>query len=350
MAINSTNVRSKNRAPWILQAGIAALDAVAPSLAERWSERLFLTPPRHPAPERERKVLREAAVFHVPFRGGRLRAWHWGNGPTVLLVHGWGGRGGQMTPFVSSLRAAGFSAVTFDAPAHGASSGRLSSVPLFGEAVRAVAHHVGGVPAVIAHSMGAAGSAVALHAGLQVGASVFVAPPSNPADFFKDFADALGLSAGQGQAVRRRIEKRFGVPFDEFDVPRLAQQLTVPLLVIHDESDAEVPWTHGEAVARAWPGAELVTTAGLGHRRVLRDASVIDRAVAFLAARVGPTPSGPSKRSDAGLCSNPSCDKPVGEIWDEAGHGDDGLCASCALSQELFFRSARSRGFPRAAA
>ena len=35
-------------------------------------------------------------------------------------------------------------------------------------------------------------------------------------------------------------------------------------------------------VTAAWPNAQLVETEGLGHRRVLRDADVIARAVAFV--------------------------------------------------------------------
>jgi pimeloyl-ACP methyl ester carboxylesterase len=315
------------------------LERVAPAFAARLGERLFLTPPRHRAPAREQAVLREAAAFDVPFEGGRLRAWRWGQGPTVLLVHGWGGRGGQLTPFVAPLRAAGFAVVAYDAPAHGTSSGRLASVPLFAESLRAVAAHLGTVQGLVAHSMGAAGSAVALVAGLPVEAAVFVGPPRNPAHFFQEFADAFGFSVRQGQAVRERIEQRLGVPFDEFDLPRFAGTLTVPLLVIHDASDAEVPYAHGEAVARSWPGAELVTTTGLGHRRVLRDAGVVARAVAFLANRLAPPRPQDGNRDSGGgsVCANPSCTQPVGESWDE----DQRLCASCGLSEELFFRPGR---------
>jgi pimeloyl-ACP methyl ester carboxylesterase len=59
--------------------------------------------------------------------------------------------------------------------------------------------------------------------------------------------------------------------------------MTAPLLVFHDRDDRDVAWTDGEAIAAAWPGAELVSTAGLGHRRIVHDPGVVARAVAFLA-------------------------------------------------------------------
>ena len=38
----------------------------------------------------------------------------------------------------------------------------------------------------------------------------------------------------------------------------------------------------GAAITRAWPGAELVTTTGLGHHRIVSDPGVIRQVVAFL--------------------------------------------------------------------
>jgi hypothetical protein len=54
--------------------------------------------------------------------------------------------------------------------------------------------------------------------------------------------------------------------------------------VIHDRDDREVGFASGEALARAWRGARLVRTRGLGHRGVLRDAEVVRDAVDFIAA------------------------------------------------------------------
>jgi hypothetical protein len=65
----------------------------------------------------------------------------------------------------------------------------------------------------------------------------------------------------------------------------------VPLLVVHDRDDREVPWHDGAAIAAAWPGAALFTTEGIGHRKVLRDSRVVARVVDFL---TGGGPSAPS--------------------------------------------------------
>jgi len=58
--------------------------------------------------------------------------------------------------------------------------------------------------------------------------------------------------------------------------------MRAPLLVMHDRDDREVGWNNGAAIAKAWPGAELVTTTGLGHHRIVSDAAVIRQVVTFL--------------------------------------------------------------------
>ena len=316
----STNVRSAHRAPRALRAGMAALGALAPPLAARLGERLFMTPPRHPSPDRELEALTGAEPLAVPFQGGRLQAWRFGEGPAVLLVHGWGGRGGQMTPLVPALREKGCSVVTFDAPAHGLSSGRLATVPLFGEAAAEVATRVG-ARAAVGHSMGAAGLSVALLRGLPLDAAVFLAPPRSPAGFFQAFSRALGLRPGVERAARERLERRVGMPLVEFDLPRMAGRQSTPLLVVHDRDDREIPWTDGAAIAAAWPGARMMTTERLGHRRILRDPAVAAHAASFVAERLA--------RCGCGRLA--SQDSSVGPA-----------CAACALERDLFERPGRA--------
>ncbi len=314
-----TRPAAEPKVPSWLRAALPALAAVAPPLAARVGERLFLTPPRFPAPERERAALATAVPFEVPFRGGRLRAWRWGGrGAPVLLVHGWGGRAGQMAAFAPALVEAGLSAVAFDGPAHGRSAGKLSSAPDFAVAIQAVAARLGGVRAVIAHSMGAPSTVLALGDGLALEAAVFVGPSVGPRGFLRQFGQALGLSEATRSAIAHRLETRFGGPFEEYDLRNEAGVMTVPLLVVHDRWDAEVAWEQGDAIAQA-------TTDGLGHRRILRNPAVVTRAAAFLAEHL------------TTRCSAPGCDRPVCPSWDGKGR----LCASCAVAADLFDRSGR---------
>lgn len=318
MQNKSTNVRSL--APWLLRAGMATAAALSPSLAARAGEQLFLRPPRRPPSRRERAALAKGEPLLMTAGGERLRAWRFGTGPTVLLVHGWGGRAGQLAPLIPPLATAGCAVVAFDAPAHGASTGRLASGITFAEAITAVAARVE-ARAAIGHSMGAAALGWAMASGLALDAAVMLCPPRSVAPFFRRFCDALALAPPLADSIRARIRRRYGVAPEDFDLCRRPGARSTPLLVVHDRDDSEVPWGDGEAVARAWPGASLSSTSGLGHRSILRDASV----GASIASYV---------REHLGRCG---CGRVAVERRADIGP----TCEMCALERGLFDRPSR---------
>ena len=104
-----TNVRSHKQPRWlpVVRTGNRALSALAPALAAGVAEHLFLTPPRSHRPPAEIELLATARARPMRVSGRRIETWTWGAGPTVLLVHGWGGRGAQHGSFVGPLVARG---------------------------------------------------------------------------------------------------------------------------------------------------------------------------------------------------------------------------------------------------
>ena len=281
---SSTGDRTVRIPPMIrpLRLAFRAGGLVAPSLAARAAGALFRLAPRHRTSDFERQVLGAARFRFLETSSGKLATWRWGDGPAVLLVHGWGSRGARLGSFVEPIVVAGCSAVTFDAPGHGESGGRLSSLPQFLEALSAVAAAYGPVRAVVAHSMGGAAAALAMARGLRAERAVFLAPAAHPAAFSRRFAEMLAISPAVRELMERGLERKFGFRWDEFDVPPRVASLAMPLLVFHDRDDTEVAWSDGDSIARAWPGGRLVTTEGLGHRRIVHDPEVVSQAISFL--------------------------------------------------------------------
>ncbi len=284
--MNSTIVRSMRLLSTRARLQVGAL--VAPERALADAVRLFLTPPRRTVRERDRAFLAEGEGFVVRGTEGRLAAWRFGprEAPAVILSHGWGGRGAQFRAFVPALLGAGFQAVVFDHAGHGHSEGHQSSLVDFGRGLGAVAGALADrgirVAGVVGHSLGAAAIAPFLRTtGLAV-RSVLVAPPSSLVGYSAWFARKLGLGEGLRRKLQAAVERRYGVCWDELELPRSVDSLAVPALVIHDEGDADVPLAAGLAVARAWPGARFVRTAGLGHNAILRDPGAVQDTVDFL--------------------------------------------------------------------
>jgi pimeloyl-ACP methyl ester carboxylesterase len=318
----STNVRARRRRRTggdpsaaatfglaFVRAGLAVSARLSPALAAGWAERLFFTPPR---PQKSRTSLPPGAErLEIGGAAGRIAVWSWGSGPAVYLVHGWGGRAEQLGAFVAPLVARGFRVVALDGPGHGASEGRRSSGPEIGRALAAVAGHVGPARGVVAHSLGAAAVAFAMREGLAVDRLAFVGPPADPLVWVDRFARRLGLGAAVLSEMKRRSEARIKARWEDLPlVPLRGLSAPPPLLVVHDRDDREVSWNDGASVAAAWPGARLMETVGLGHRRVLRDQGVVAAVSAFLAG-------------DEDKCAH---ERPLGPP----------VCESCALEAELF--------------
>lgn len=277
-----------------------AASTLFPALAARAFERQWFRLPIAPYDAASEACLAQARADWALVTGEgasrRVRVYRWGQqGPTVLLAHGWGGHAGQWHALVPALVASGHRVVAFDALSHGASdAGALgpqrSSVVEMSRALLAAAWHAGPVQAVVAHSLGAAATALAVREGIPLQAVVMIGPPADMHSASTSLAWRLGIGPGVVARMQRNSEQWLGMPWSAFNVPDIGRARAVPpTLVVHDRQDKEVRWEDGAAIAGAWPGARLLTTEGLGHRRILRDAEVIGRTVSFVgdATRVG---------------------------------------------------------------
>jgi pimeloyl-ACP methyl ester carboxylesterase len=269
----STNVR------------FAASALLFPEFSASLAERLFLTPPRPRDAAATALDLIDARSSVLEHKGRHIAMWRWGarEAPAVLLVHGWGGNAAQMRAFVFPLLSAGLRVIAYDQPAHGVSEGRLTGLPDFADVLAEVAWHHGGVQAVIGHSLG--GTAAALAHALnkaELRKIVLVSPPSDLVGYSRRFARWHWIPEPVRDSMQAAIEERYGLRWSELELARLAPRLAAHALVIHDRGDRVVPWKQGEQFARHWQGARLISTEGLGHRRILADEAVTQAAADFV--------------------------------------------------------------------
>jgi pimeloyl-ACP methyl ester carboxylesterase len=273
-----------------IRAAFSAISRLAPSTASRLAVRRFLRPERSLPSLRTRQFLATGTRLTFSLRNQRIAAWEWGDGPRVALAHGWSGVGGQLTSFVPALVAGGFSVVTWDAPGHGASEGHESSMITFGETLETVAASSGPLHGLIAHSFGAAGATYALSRGLKIDRVAFIGPPSRPSHWVGVYGRRIGLSDDAIVRLYDDLVRYVDSDWNALETIRLAPRQRTPLLVVHDNDDDFVPVRQGVELARAWPDADLMTTRGLGHWRILRDPAVIDRITSFITTPSWPLP------------------------------------------------------------
>jgi pimeloyl-ACP methyl ester carboxylesterase len=249
----------------------------------------FLTPPQpRPLSEPEQALLDQAALLSIPFNTVNINAFYWGEGPTVMLVHGWGGYGLQLAEFVSPLLAAGYRVLAFDAPAHGITEGVKTNGFELAQAITAVANYYNtkfcqSINGIIAHSLGATSTTLALSQGLQATKVVYLGAICWLSNALTVFAKRARLTAEVEMALRHFCLEEFGQDmWLRYAVDQTANNLTVPVALFHDRRDRDVSFDKSVAIAQVWKGAQLIETAGLGHRRILRDAAVIRQAIDFI--------------------------------------------------------------------
>jgi pimeloyl-ACP methyl ester carboxylesterase len=278
--LKSTNVR----VPILFRAigkSLQALNVIAPILAARLAATLFLTPRRVPSPASESEPRKRAARESRTVAALKITTWSWGSGPAVLLLHGWEGRATQLGALAESLAKFGYRVIAPDFPAHGDSPGRRSNLIEFAAIIAALIREEEPV-AIIAHSFGSAAATVALRDTPFAGRLVYIAPPEDFGFFTEVFGKMLGISHDLAKRMERTIERRFQIDWSRLRGAALGPSMTAPLLIIHDEDDADVPARFGRDLAAAWPRATLMLTRSLGHRRILRDPAVIAAAIEFI--------------------------------------------------------------------
>jgi pimeloyl-ACP methyl ester carboxylesterase len=287
-AVNSTIVRTRMSGWALLRAYFGVVSRLLPDLARRQAERLFTAPPRYAG----RRLLAGEQPERLASGRHSLAVWQAGapDAPAVLLAHGWGGRGAQLRSFVAPLVAKGYRVVWFDQPGHGESGDGPVALPDFVRALHAISAAYGPFDAAVGHSLGAAALGVALRGGLPLGRVVFVSSPSSISEHARRFARMLGITPAIREAMRRRLERRYGMPFAEIDRIDDLARLRLPALFVHDSDDTDVPFENSLRLAARLRDARLIRTYGLGHHRILRDPAVVDAIAAFIRGDVGDLP------------------------------------------------------------
>lgn len=278
----------------IFQLAFSVGGHVSARIASYFAYKLWLTPTRHKTPASERYALASATIKTLPIHHHNITTYCWGTtGPSVLLVHGWSGRGTQLGAFVSPLLEAGYQVLSFDAPAHGQSSGKQTNLFEISDVILALQQYFGEFDAIITHSFGGPCTAFAVKNGLQAKCIISICPPATTIGLVNKFIRTLHLTKKTGDCLIKRMEKAFGNDiWQRLSMSHLVKKITIPGFIIHDAHDTDVPWEEGQAVAYAWNQAALKITHSLGHRRILKNSDVIDATIAFISKNRERTPPG----------------------------------------------------------
>jgi len=255
------------------------------NLATKFAIKLFGTPLRHKTPEREKMMAKSAQkeLVHIPELKKDVMVYTYGYSKRkVLLVHGWSGRGTQLYKIADKLLENGFMTISFDTPAHGKSPGNFTMMTEFIATSKYLEEKFGPFEIAIGHSLGGMAVLNSLKRFLSVKKAVIIGSGDIISDIIKSFVKKLELSNKLVEKMKQIFLKKYGEDIDNYSASIAAIDVKIPVLVIHDTEDKEVPVECAYNIRKNLSFGEILITNGLGHTRILKDNIVIDRIIEFI--------------------------------------------------------------------
>lgn len=261
------------------------LQTISMPLVVRFAKKLFTRPIKYKMPKREiemNKVSHQELVY-IPSINKKVMVYQYGtSNRKVLLVHGWSGRGTQLVKIADLLLKLGYSTISFDAPGHGKSPGKSSLMIEFIESIMELEKMYGAFEFAIGHSLGGMSVLNSIKKGLKVKKAVVLGCGDSINAILYDFVEKLKLKPEVADGMRISFEEKFGEAMENYSGSNAAKEVKVPVLVVHDKDDADVPYTASVNIHNTLLSSKLILTEDLGHRKILGNDFVLDEIEQFL--------------------------------------------------------------------
>ncbi|TPG37673.1 alpha/beta hydrolase [Flavobacterium pectinovorum] len=285
MTKKATNPTKSLEIPQFIIVSCKICAFISTKLVTSYAAKLFTTPIKHKVPKREFEMDQKSIqkTIYVPVINRSIVTYHYGESDRkILLVHGWSGRGTQLFKIADELIKLGYSTISFDAPAHGKSEGKTTIMSEFIASILEIEKQYGPFEIAIGHSLGGMSVLNAIKDGLKVNQAIVIGSGDIVQDILDDFVIKLGLKQEISDRLRDLFENKYQVKMDDFSAYKAAQKVKIPVLVIHDNDDPEVPVKAGIHIYQQLESGTLYLTDGLGHRKILGNQNVIKKVLEFI--------------------------------------------------------------------
>jgi len=274
----STNVRKISSKTIATRIMLKLLWLASPTLAVSLVKKHVFSPINYRTGKEEEQILENGSKHQIKVNGQTVRGWKWGAGPGILFVHGWNGRGIQLSSFFAPLIQAGYAVITFDAPGHGESDGKTSSYFELTDTVRALLNPQLGfnIIGLIGHSLGAAAIVNALSKEDISLPGILIAPAIKLKELLFNTFELFGIPAVVYRRAIEEYERRFGYSLESDDPYKLLPMVDSNLLIVHDRRDHSIPFSDSLEIAETRSNITLHETEGLGHRNILKDRKIVE--------------------------------------------------------------------------
>ncbi len=230
-------------------------------------------------PDNELKILTSLGIVHVNI---------FGSGNNVIVVsHGWEDNSQSFQHMILSLTEQGYLVAAIDHIGHGKSAGKKSHLLSFIETMNLLVEHFNEertpVQAIIGHSMGAIAT---LNLPYNLLSNKKIILISSPIKFFElmfQKVEQVGISRKLLKRVLESISYKYGKNWQQLTAEHHREKLDLNVTFIHDRNDRFAPFDDVKHFLNQEKNT-LITTEGLGHRKILGDTKVIENISQVLAS------------------------------------------------------------------
>lgn len=269
--------------PKVLKMFIKISDKISKRFTTKVATWLFTLPRKYTRPTRENHMFDTSVkrMVHVPSIKKKIQVYEFGepSKPKILFIHGWAGRGTQMSAIAEALVDA-YQVISFDGPAHGYSTGKRTNYIEFVEVVKVLdkAYHF---DHAVCHSMG---GSVALYYSKHfrsIPKISVIGSPNHILGIFTSFVTAFELDQEYVARIRNMFNTYLSHELEYLDATSHPERYKGKLQIVHDQDDLDVSVESATEMHQAYPDSELILTKTYGHRRILRNQEVIQKIKEF---------------------------------------------------------------------
>jgi pimeloyl-ACP methyl ester carboxylesterase len=265
----------KEELPGKAGAVLNTISCISPLWAARLTLYLYSKPMKGRLDEEMEKFLASADENPVLTFNNQIpiQTYHWkGNGPTVLLLHGWESNASRWRLFIKLLQRSDYNIVAMDGPMHGKTGGNRFSAILYAQLAEVVVKHYS-ANFVVGHSVGGMTTAyLGSHFDLpSLKGLVLIASSNRWLDVADRFHSALGLNKKVVQAFDKVFYDWYKKPQSYYNAEDFAANINLPGLIVHDSTDMVNYVEDGKSIHQNWSDSQYIETKGYGHSLQSKD-------------------------------------------------------------------------------
>jgi pimeloyl-ACP methyl ester carboxylesterase len=232
-------------------------------------------------------VFDAAEKLSLQVNGNIVRGFRWNPGgiKRVLILHGFESSSKNFEAYINPLINKNYEVLAFDAPAHGVSSGKQITLPLYIDTIRTIYFELGTIQSFMAHSFGGLAitqfiEKIPHDANTRL---ALIAPATETKTAIDTFFRFLQLGNNVRKEFENIIARKSGIRPEYFSITRAIENIKASVLWVHDNDDDVTPLKDVEPIMlKHYPNIEFFITQGLGHRKIYRNSQVIHAVTEFL--------------------------------------------------------------------